>query len=47
VSWGNDIGRAVESMFIMLAVVAFLAGAVVMAGLMWLWPHLPSIRLVW
>ena len=41
--FGQMIGRAV----IGLAVMAFLAGAAVVGLLVWLWPYLPSIRLVW
>ena len=30
-----------------LAVVAFAAGAAVIGLAVWLWPYLPSVRLIW
>ena len=41
-SWGHDIGRMVAH-----GAAAFVAGVLMTAALVWLWPHLPSIRLVW
>jgi hypothetical protein len=46
-SWGHDIGRMVAHGVIAMVAAAFVAGVLVTAVLVWLWPHLPSIRLVW
>ena len=45
--FGPEFGQAIGRALIGLAVLGFLAGAAVVGLLVWLWPHLPSIRLVW
>ena len=43
VGFSEGLGVALVSML----VIAFLAGAAVVGLVVWVWPYLPSIRLVW
>lgn len=45
--FGPEFAQAVGRAVLALAVMAFLAGAAVVGLLVWAWPYLPSIRLVW
>ncbi len=45
--FGPEFGAAIGRGLIALAVIAFVAGAAVMGLAAWLWPYMPSIRLVW
>lgn len=40
--WFPTVGQMVALVLMLIAV-----GIVLGVGLTWLWPHLPSIRLVW
>ncbi len=45
--FGPEFGEAIGRGLIALAVIAFAAGAALVALAVWLWPYLPSIHLVW
>ena len=45
--FGPEFGKAVFRGVLALVVIAFVAGAAVVGLVVWVWPYLPSIRLVW
>jgi hypothetical protein len=45
--FGPEFGAMIGRGILALAVTAFAAGAALMGLAVWLWPYLPSVRLVW
>lgn len=43
----DELARRTFRILATLVLSALAVGVVLGAGLVWLWPHLPSIRLVW